>query len=88
MAHVKLFGLFRHYAGKREAEVPGGTVRAVLEALCADNTRLQEAVMAEAALRPYVRVVVNGHAIELAQGLETALAPGDEVAIFSPVAGG
>ncbi len=36
----------------------------------------------------YVRIMVNGQAIEFLQGLETPLKEGDEVLILPPVSGG
>jgi molybdopterin synthase sulfur carrier subunit len=88
MPQVKLFGILRRYAGSPQLELPGTTVRAVLEALCAMNTELCAAIRDENGLRQYVRAMLNGHDVELAQGLDTPLAPNDEIAIFPPIAGG
>jgi MoaD family protein len=40
------------------------------------------------AVLPYVRIMVNGQAIELLKGMETPLKQGDEVLILPPVSGG
>ena len=88
MPHVKLFGILRRYAGASQIEANGATVRAALEFLCTGNPDLRAAIWEGNALRRYVRVMVNGHDIELAQGLDTPIAPDDEIAVFPPIAGG
>jgi molybdopterin synthase sulfur carrier subunit len=89
MPLVKLFGNLRQYAGAKHLDLPGTTVREVLEALCADSGTLRDAVFqVGGTLRPHVRVVVNGRDSELGQGLDTALDETDEIAIFPPIAGG
>ena len=40
------------------------------------------------AVLPYVRIMVNGQAIEFLQGMETPLKEGDEVLMLPPVSGG
>jgi molybdopterin synthase sulfur carrier subunit len=40
------------------------------------------------AVVPYVRIMVNGHAIQFLQGMETPLREGDEVLILPPASGG
>lgn len=37
---------------------------------------------------PFVKVLVNGLAIEVKEGLDTKVKPGDAIAIFPPVGGG
>lgn len=39
-------------------------------------------------LRPFVRVIVNGRDTALGDCLDTPLRAGDEVSVFSPIAGG
>ena len=88
MATVKLFGNLRNYATTPVMTVPGATIGHLLQNLCADNEALREAIWEEELLRPFIRIMVNGRDSELAQGLDTALADTDEVAIFPPIAGG
>jgi molybdopterin synthase sulfur carrier subunit len=40
------------------------------------------------AVLPYVRIMVNGQAIQFLEGMETPLVEGDEVLILPPVSGG
>ena len=40
------------------------------------------------AVLPYVRIMVNGQAIEFLQGMETVLTDGDEVLVLPPASGG
>ncbi len=88
MAQLKFFGRFRSYTGARQMDIPANSVREALNPVWTDHPQLREAMLEGGTLRPYVRVLVNGRHIELAQGLDTPLTPEDEVAIFSPMAGG
>lgn len=88
MPQVRLFGSLRSQAAQPRFEVVGTTVREVLAAACAANESLGAAVLDEGTLRPYVRVMLNGRDIELADGLDTPVAESDAVAIFPPLAGG
>ena len=85
---VKLFGSLRQKVGNAELEGSGATIREALESLCIDNKPLHAAIFVGDELRPHIRVMVNGHDCELADGLETAVSAQDTVAIFPPIAGG
>jgi MoaD family protein len=85
---IKLFGGLRQQAGSAHLEGAGKTLREALESICADNDSLRMAIFDGNTLRPHMRVIVNGHDCELAQGLDTPVAPGDKIAIFPPIAGG
>ena len=90
MALVKLFGNLRRYGTANQVEVPGETVRQVLHNICTEYEGLRNVVLAAdgGALRPFIRITLNGHDIELLDGLDTAVAPQDQIAIFPPIAGG
>lgn len=88
MPMVTLFGNLRRLAGETQLRLAGETVGAVLEMLCARHPPLRAAIFDGAALRPHVRVIVNGRDSELLQGLSTPLTDDDQVAIFPPIAGG
>jgi len=88
MATVKLFGNFRKYAAASTDSVQGETVEDVLRSLCNGNSELSAAIFDGESLRPYVRVMIAGHDIELSQGLKTPVSESDSIAIFPPIAGG
>jgi MoaD family protein len=83
---------FRDLVGKRQVEIePGATLAALLERLSADlGGKFTSRVFdAEGNLRRQVAVLVNGrHHTHTEEGLGLCLHPGDEVAIFPPIAGG
>lgn len=85
---IKLFGGLRRFTDRREHPVAGNTIRDALAHLCEQNLPLRNAILEGETLRPHVRVMVNGRDSELAQGLDTAVKQGDEIAIFPPIAGG
>jgi MoaD family protein len=89
MAQVKLFGMLRQHADSAQFESPGDTVLVLLSTLCAANTPLRSAILNDQGqLKPHFRVMVNGHDIDLLQGLDTRLEETDIVAILPPIAGG
>jgi rhamnulokinase len=85
---VKLFGNLRDYAETPVIDVPGETVREVLSRLCEANRKLGEAIFEGDRLRSYIRVMIDGRDIELAQGLDTPVSEKEQIAIFPPIAGG
>ena len=85
---IKFYGGLRQLAGNKEQEITGATIREVLEKICADNESLRMAIFDKKNLRQHVRIMVNGHDSELAQGLETPVSANDQIAIFPPIAGG
>ncbi len=89
MAVIKLFGNLRRIAGARELDVAAETVRELMDTICAGQPELCKALLDERGqLKQYVRVMVNGHDVELARGLDTPIQVDDQVAIFPPIAGG
>ena len=88
MPLIHLFGNLRRLAGVSQAQASGATVRHAIEMLCGGNAALRGAILHRDTLRAHVRVMVNGHDVELAQGLDTAVKAEDQIAIFPPIAGG
>jgi len=88
MVTVKLFGNLRDLGAASVSEMPGHTVRDAISALCVENETLREAIFDGDVLMPHVRVMINGRDIELAEGLDTRLQGGEQIAIFPPIAGG
>lgn len=70
-------------------EVAGGTVRAALEAVFADNPELETYVFDDQdRLRRHVVVFVNNEMIKDRVGLADAVGPDDEVFVFQALSGG
>ena len=88
MAIVKLFGNLRRYVDNSNRQVPGTNVQVVLETLCRDNPPLCDALLEDGVLRPHFKITINGHDMNLAAGLNTPVENDDQIAIFSPIAGG
>lgn len=88
MPVIKLFANLRRLAGTNEVETPAATVREAVETLCTGKADLRAAILDGDHLRPYVRVMVNGHDVELGAGLDTPIGPQDLVTVFPPIAGG
>jgi sulfur-carrier protein len=88
MPSVKLYAGLRKVASSGEALQEGDSVRMVLIGLVQQYPALQPLLMDGNELRQYVTIVVNGHNIDLAAGLDTPVEPDDQIAIFPPLAGG
>lgn len=88
MATVKLFGNLRKQADRSNLQVSGSSVRGVIETLCQDHTTICDLLLEGGEIRPYFIITLNGHDINLAAGLDTAVEQEDQIAIFSPIAGG
>ena len=88
MATVKLFGNLRRYSDGSQLYISGASVSAIMEKLCDGNPTLCESLFENGALRPHFKITLNGHDIFLADGLETSVGDDDQIAIFSPIAGG
>jgi molybdopterin synthase sulfur carrier subunit len=88
MPQIKFFGNLRQLANSSRLTIQGDSVHDLLDELCRQNPILGEAIIEDGQLRPHVRVVVNGHDVQLEQGLDTLVAENDQVAIFPPLGGG
>jgi molybdopterin synthase sulfur carrier subunit len=87
---AKFFAYFRDLFGGRESDVivgEGATVRDALSLLCNTSERRREVFDGDS-LKLHLVVMVNGVHIESLRGLDTALSPGDTLAIFPMLGGG
>lgn len=87
---VKLPTQLRDAAGgQAQTAADGGTVGEVLESLYESHGELRERISdGEGGLRRFVNVYLRGEDIRFLDGLDTAVAEGDEVTILPAVAGG
>jgi molybdopterin synthase sulfur carrier subunit len=89
---VRFYATLREVVGARSVDVdvpPGMPVSAVLERLFDQHPTLEPKILdAGGGLRRAVNIFVNGRSVRFLQGLDTELAPDDDLAIFPPVAGG
>jgi molybdopterin synthase sulfur carrier subunit len=89
MAHIKLFGNLQRRAGTTAVTASGDSIADILQTLFVSYPDLETAVLDDNQQpKPHVRIMVNGHDIELGDGLETAVNEQDTIAIFPPIAGG
>jgi molybdopterin synthase sulfur carrier subunit len=81
--------LRRFTEGEARVEIAATTVSEALDTLGAQFPGLDERLRDESGnVRRFVNVFVNGRNIRDADGIETTLAPGDELGIIPAMAGG
>ena len=90
---VNFFATFRTIAGKKTVYfdlADGISVSDFLKALVDAFPGLKKHLLAEdGQLQPHVRLIINGHDVQLEPGLlQTALHTDDKIDIFPPIAGG
>ncbi|HEY1592268.1 MAG TPA: ubiquitin-like small modifier protein 1 [Solirubrobacteraceae bacterium] len=74
--------------GEATANVDGGTVGEVLDALYERYDELRSRIAEDGGLRRFVNVYVGGEDIRFLEGLDTPVSDGDELTILPAVAGG
>jgi len=88
----KLFADLAEVAGDREIRVdvdPGSSVGDALDELFDARPALRDRVLDDAGeVADHINVLRNGESVHAAEGLETRLEAGDELALFPPVSGG
>ena len=88
---VQYFATFRDLAGERARRIdePPATVGELLQALAGRyGAAFRRAVFDGDRLSAIVIILVNGRNVHFTGGLDTPLAPDDQVSIFPMVAGG
>jgi len=87
----KLFADLAEVGGDRRitVEESSETVGDALDALLADRPALRDRVLTDGGdVHEHINVLRNGENVAHADGLDTELDPGDELALFPPVSGG
>jgi molybdopterin converting factor small subunit len=89
MSRVSFTDNLKRHVACPPRDVAGGTVRAVLEAVFADNPALREYIFDDQCrLRRHVTVFINDGMIKDRDGLADAVGPDDEVFVFQALSGG
>ena len=90
MSVVKIPTVLRpQVGGNKEVELAGATVGEVVDALTAQYPSLKAQLLtAEGELNRFVNVYVNGQDVRYLAGLDTPVAPADEVRLLPAMAGG
>jgi sulfur-carrier protein len=91
--HWKLFANLAETAGERQVDLEtgsNGTIGDALTALFERHPGLEDEVLdQDGDLREHIRLLRNGtDPFAAADGIDTLLAEGDELALFPPVSGG
>jgi molybdopterin synthase sulfur carrier subunit len=75
--------------GAKSLELPGDSIRAVVDALVERHPALGSQLLTEDGdLNRFVNVYVNGQDVRYLAGLETPVTPADEVRLLPAMAGG
>jgi molybdopterin converting factor small subunit len=89
MSRVSFTDNLKRHVACPPREVAGGNVRAVLEAVFADNPALREYIFDDQSrLRRHVTVFINSEMIKDRDALSDVVAPDDEVFVFQALSGG
>jgi molybdopterin synthase sulfur carrier subunit len=88
----RLFATLAETAGDTEVAVdvePGATVGEAFDALLSAHPELEDELLSEGELADHVRLLHEGRdPFVEADGFETTVEAGDELALFPPVSGG
>ena len=75
--------------GAKSLDLEGGSIRAVVDALVARHPSLGSQLLSDDGdLNRFVNVYVNGQDVRYLDGLDTPVAPSDEVRLLPAMAGG
>ena len=75
--------------GVKSLEIPGDSIRGVVDALVEQHPSLGGQLLTEGGdLNRFVNVYVNGQDVRYLSGLDTPVAPTDEVRLLPAMAGG
>jgi len=89
MAKVEFTPNLRRHLAVSAVEVPGGTLRSVLERVFATHERLRGYVLDDqGSLRKHVTVFVDGHRVADRSGLSDPVGDTSEVYVLQALSGG
>jgi molybdopterin synthase sulfur carrier subunit len=88
MPTVKLYANLRSITGGKDLQIPGESIREILDALLREYPAIRPFLFVEEQLRPRVMLTLNGQSLNTQTCMEQPLAGQDQIAIFPPVAGG
>lgn len=89
MAQVKLDGMLREFVPRLSVEARADSIAGLLDELEGEFPKLRRRLRDESgAMRPFVRVFVNGEDMRGLDGLNTRLGPKDQVDILHSIQGG
>lgn len=89
MAQVKLDGMLRDFVPRLSVEARAESIGGLLDELEGEFPKLRRRLRDESgAMRPFVRVFVNGEDMRGLEGLDTRLGPKDQVDILHSIQGG
>jgi molybdopterin synthase sulfur carrier subunit len=75
--------------GAKSLDLEGGSIRALVDALVTRHPSLGSQLLSEDGdLNRFVNVYVNGQDVRYLEGLDTPVAPSDEVRLLPAMAGG
>lgn len=78
----------QHTDGQATVEVNGGTVKEVLDSLCAKYSGITGRLFDNGELRRFVNIYLNDEDVRYLDNLQSPTKDGDEVSIIPAVAGG
>jgi molybdopterin converting factor small subunit len=75
-------------AGEEQVQVPGATLREVIETLEKQHPGIRDRLLDDKGVRRFVNIYVGDEDVRFLDGLETKLASGTEISIVPAIAGG
>ena len=85
---IKLFANLREQVGKAKIEADASDLCEVIDILTGKYNGLEELIIKNGEIHPFIHVMVNGISVKDKDGLDTVLNEGDEITLFPPVSGG
>ena len=74
--------------GEEQVDVPGATLREVIETLEKKHPGIKDRLLDDKGVRRFVNIYVGDEDVRFLDGLETKLSSGTEVSIVPAIAGG